>query len=226
MCQLHTKLTTFAGINRVGSLGLEQDDLRLQTDHLCEQRLLVVGEGAALSGARRPVPAPAIESAAPAPFVEALERVVGRARRSASAPRTRRRRRLPRGWSSAVSRRGEGVGGLAVECVGARVPADHLEAQPGEARLQLAGGLLERFGGDLLIRPLAAQRCLRACVPPCDRRVRRLAASGERMDLLLPRDRSSQATAAGEDGSCFQRGVQLPLSFGFGQQQHLLTAVA
>lgn len=30
----------------VGFVGLQQDDLGLQTDHLCEQRLLVVGERA------------------------------------------------------------------------------------------------------------------------------------------------------------------------------------
>jgi hypothetical protein len=48
------------------------------------------------------------------------------------------------------SLRGEGVGGLTVQCVGARVPADHLEAQSGKAGFQLTSSLLERLDGDLL----------------------------------------------------------------------------
>jgi transcriptional regulator with XRE-family HTH domain len=80
---------------------------------------------------------------------KALEWVVGRATRStvstadpstASCPRLVVDHNLFR----------EGVCGFTVECVGACVPPDHLKAQAGEARFQLAGGLLERFGGDLL----------------------------------------------------------------------------
>jgi hypothetical protein len=45
----------------------------------------------------------------------------------------------------------EGVGGFAVDGIGARGPADHLEAQAGEACLQLARDLLVGSSGDLLI---------------------------------------------------------------------------
>jgi hypothetical protein len=43
----------------------------------------------------------------------------------------------------------EGVRGFTVECVGARVPSDHLEAESGKARFQLTRGLLQLFRSDL-----------------------------------------------------------------------------
>ena len=47
MCQSHTKWKALPASIGLGFLGLQQDDLGLQTDHLCQQRLLIVGECAA-----------------------------------------------------------------------------------------------------------------------------------------------------------------------------------
>jgi hypothetical protein len=47
MCQSHTMQKRHPASIGVEPLGLQEDDLCLQTDHFCEERLFVVGECAA-----------------------------------------------------------------------------------------------------------------------------------------------------------------------------------
>ena len=124
-----------------------EDDFGLQTDDPCQQRLLVVGERTPLLALGRQFLLQCSDASHEVTFVVTPQRVVRRARRSACA------------CSSASSFpallvvrprwRRKGARRIAVQRVGTRVSADHLEAQPGEARLQFARDLLERFGGDL-----------------------------------------------------------------------------
>jgi hypothetical protein len=68
-------------------------------------------------------------------------------RGSWSGARTWRRR--PAQLSVNCGLRSECVRCVAIECVRARVSMNHLEADAGESRLQIAGDLLDRLGGDL-----------------------------------------------------------------------------
>src|SRR5438128_5694491 len=125
----------------VGSLGPEEDDFRLQSDDPCQQRLLVVGKGTPLLALDRQVLLQRSDPSHQVAFVETLQRVVRRARSSACTSSSASS--FPGLLVVGCRGRGKGAGRLAVQLVGAGISADHLKAQPGEARLHLACDLLE-----------------------------------------------------------------------------------
>src|SRR5438445_8921658 len=115
----------------VGSLSLEEDDFRLQTDDPGQQRLLVVGQCTPLLALGCQVLLQRSDPSHQVAFVESLERVIRRAGRSACASSSTSS--FPARLVVRCRRRGKGVGRLAVQLVGAGISADHLKAQPGEA---------------------------------------------------------------------------------------------
>jgi hypothetical protein len=129
-------------------LGMEKDDFRFQAKDPGTECLLVVGQGTPpllLSLQfllQRSNPPYEIT------FVKALERVVRRAWHPSGTSSTSSMAR-PR-LVVRCCLLDESSSCLTVEGVSTWVPADHLEAQPGEARFQLARNLLEGFGGDFV----------------------------------------------------------------------------